>query len=155
MKVGFVGCGLNSDYHINFAKQYATIEIMGVVDKDARKARECVEKHKLAKSFSSIDEMIAGGKPDIVHIVTPPNTHYALAKEAIQQECHTLVEKPMTFNVEDAEELFALADQHNVKLCAMHNHFYDPCMQKARDLIDSGQAGKIFNLVLNLAVRKG
>ena len=54
MKVGIVGCGLNSDYHINFAKQYATIEIVGVVDKDARKARECAEKNKIPKWFSSI-----------------------------------------------------------------------------------------------------
>ena len=146
MKVGIVGCGLNSDYHINFAKQYEAIEIVGVVDKDARKARECAEKHKIAKRFSSIAEMVDNGKPDILHIVTTPHTHYALAKEAIQQGCHALVEKPMTFTAQEAAELFTQADQRNVKLCAMHNHFYDPCMQIARDLIDSGQAGKIISI---------
>lgn len=146
MKVGFVGCGLNSDYHINFAKHYEAIEIVGVVDKDTRKARECAEKYQISNWFSSIDEMVEKGKPDIIHIVTPPKTHYALAIEAIQQGCHVLVEKPMALNFDDAEALYNLADQHNVKLCAMHNHFYDPCMQKARNLIDSGRAGKIISV---------
>jgi predicted dehydrogenase/nucleoside-diphosphate-sugar epimerase len=146
MKVGFVGCGLNSDYHINFAKQYGTVDILGVVDKDIRKARECADKYGISNRFSSIAEMVDYGKPDVVHIVTPPHTHFALAKEAIQQGCHVLVEKPLALNVQDAEQLFNLADQHNVKLCAMHNHFYDPCMQKARDLIEAGEAGQIISV---------
>ena len=146
MKIGIVGCGLNSDYHINFARNYPDFDIVAVVDKDQHKASICAERFGIPKVCSSIEELIEYSKPDVVHIVTPPPTHYSLAKEAIEFKCHVLVEKPMTLNAQEAKELYSLAEKNGVKLCPMHNHFFDPCMVKARDLIEKGEAGQIINV---------
>jgi len=146
MKVAFVGCGLNSNYHINFAKGYPELEIIGVVDKDSEKAKQCAARYGIKKIFSTIKDLVDEYKPDVIHIITPPPTHYSLAKEAIQSKCHVLVEKPMTLNGQEAGELYALAEENGVKLCTMHNHFYDPCIAKARDLIDKGLVGNIINV---------
>jgi nucleoside-diphosphate-sugar epimerase/predicted dehydrogenase len=146
MKVGFVGCGSNSDYHINFAKDYNNLEIVGIVDKNKKMARECSEKFGITKTFSTIRELVDYQQPDVIHIVTPPKTHYLLAKEAIQSGCNVLVEKPLTLNFQEACELYDLAEQEGVKLCAMHNHFFDPCMLQAREFIASGQIGDIINV---------
>lgn len=146
MKVGFVGCGLNSDYHVSFAKDYPGIEIIWVVDKDERRAKQCADKYGIPKYFSTINDLIEFNKPDVIHIVTPPQTHFLLAKAAIQSECHVLIEKPIALNLNEAKELFVLAEEHGVKLCTMHNHFFDPCMIKARDLINQGRVGKIINV---------
>lgn len=146
MKIGIVGCGLNSDYHINFGRSYPDSYIIGVVDKDQRKASTCAEKFGITKVFSSIRELVEYSKPDVIHIVTPPQTHYSLAKEAIAFKCHVLIEKPMTLNAQEAKELYDLAEENRVKLCTMHNHFFDPCMAKARNLINEGAAGKIINV---------
>lgn len=146
MKIAIVGCGLNSDYHINFAKEYPGLEIVGVVDKDLAKAKKCASKYGIEKTFSSIRELINEKKPDAIHIVTPPGTHYSLAKEAIQYKCHVLIEKPMVLKSQEAKELYNLAEEHGVKLCTMHNHFFDPCMVKARDLISKGQVGRVINV---------
>ncbi|MCI0560761.1 MAG: Gfo/Idh/MocA family oxidoreductase, partial [Nitrososphaera sp.] len=132
MKIGIVGCGLNADYHINFAKSYPDTQIVGVVDKDEAKAGECAERFGIAHTFISIKDLVEHDKPDVIHIVTPPKTHFALAKEALESGCHVLVEKPLALNGEDAESLFEQADRQGVKLCTMHNHFFDPCMLKAR-----------------------
>ncbi len=146
MKIAIVGCGLNSDYHINFAKEYPGLEIVGVVDKDLAKAQKCASKYGIEKTFSSIRELINEKKPDAIHIVTPPSTHYSLAKEAIQYKCHVLIEKPMVLKSQEAKELYNLAEEHGVKVCTMHNHFFDPCMVKARDLISKGQVGRVINV---------
>ena len=146
MKIGIVGCGLNSDYHINFAKDYPDLDIIGVVDKDEQKALECADKHGGLKYFTSIKDLIAYKKLDVIHIVTPPHTHFPLAKEAIQSGIHVLVEKPMALNLKEVKELFDLANEHDVMLCTMHNHFFDPCMIKARELIQTGKVGKIINI---------
>ncbi len=146
MKIGIVGCGLNSDYHINFAKDYPNAEIVGIVDKDEDKARECAQKYNIKGTFSSIRELVDKERPDVIHIVTPPQTHYALAREAIEFKCHVLVEKPLALNLQEAEALFDLADQHGVNLCTMHNHFFDPCMSKAHTLVQEGQVGKVINV---------
>ena len=146
MKIGIVGCGLNSDYHINFSRAYPGAEIVGVVDKDAKKAQQCKERFNISKSFSSISDLVKDTKPNVIHIITPPWTHFALAKEAIEAGCHVLIEKPMVLDLKEAEELFKLAEKKGIKLCSMHNHFFDPCMLRARVLVESGKAGKIINV---------
>jgi nucleoside-diphosphate-sugar epimerase/predicted dehydrogenase len=146
MKIGIIGCGLNSDYHINFALGYEGAEIVGIADKDEEKARQCAERHSIKGVYTSIQELVKSKRPDVIHVVTPPQTHYSLAKEAIQCKCHVLVEKPMTLNIQEARELFALAEDCGVKLCAMHNHFFDPCMAKANALIREGKVGDIINV---------
>ncbi len=146
MRIGIVGCGLNSDYHINFAGTYQGAKIVGIADRDSAKARECGAKHGIAGIYSGIAELVKHEQPDVVHIVTPPRAHYALVKEALELKCHVLVEKPMALSLREAKELFGLADRHRVKLCTMHNHFFDPCMSEARDHVENGRAGRIINV---------
>lgn len=146
MKIAIVGCGLNSDYHISFAKAYPGAEIVGIVDKDENKAKACGERFGIKDVYSSISEMVKQAKPDVIHIVTPPQTHFAVAKEAIQAKCHVLIEKPLALNLQEATELYDFAEQQGVRLCAMHNHFFDPCMAKAHDLVQEGQVGDIMNV---------
>ncbi len=146
MKVAIVGCGLNSDYHIKFAKMYPGAEIVGVVDKDEFKGRQCIERYKIPHAYKQISDLIQKVKPDVVHIVTPPFTHFSLAAEVIDAGCNVLIEKPMTLNLEDGKKLFDMAEEKGLLICSMHNHFFDPCMIQARDLIESGKLGKIINV---------
>ena len=146
MKIGIVGCGLNSDYHIKFAQTYPGAEIVGVVDKDPQKAKKCLERFGIKNSFSDIAGLTAKVKPDVIHIVTPPPTHFALASQAIEAGCHVLIEKPMALNLEEGKELFARAEKKGVMICSMHNHYFDPCMLRARELIASGKLGRIVNV---------
>lgn len=146
MKIGIIGCGLNADKHICFAKDYAGAKIVGLVDKDKGKAVECAKRHKIRHIFPSIEMLVEKAKPDVIHIVTPPQSHCPLAQEAIKSGAHVLVEKPFTLNADEAKHLYILAEKHNVKLCTMHNHFFDPCMAKAHELIKSGKVGQIINV---------
>ena len=146
MKIGIVGCGLNSDYHINFARAYNGAEIVGIVDKDIKKAEECASRFNIKDIFSSIRELVEKTKPDVIHILTPPKTHFSLTKEAIGAGCHVLVEKPIALNLEEARTLYELTERKGVKLCTMHNHFFDPCMARAHELVINGQMGNVINV---------
>ena len=146
MKIGIIGCGLNSDYHINFARAYAGAEIVGVADLDEGKARECSRAYGIQRSFRDLGALVEQSKPEVLHIVTPPKTHYAVAKEAIERGLHVLIEKPLTLHAHEARELYNLAESKGVKLCPMHNHFFDPCMLKAREIIEDGRLGHVINV---------
>lgn len=146
MKIGIVGCGLNSDYHINFAKAYPGLSIVGVVDKDPGRARECARRFGIGNIFSSIGELVDFDKPDVLHIVTPPKTHSLLAREAMERKCHVLVEKPLALDLPEAESLYETAEKCGVRLCTMHNHFFDPCMRKAHRLVGDGSLGEVINV---------
>jgi len=146
LKIGIVGCGLNSDYHINFSRAYEQSDIVGIVDKDIEKARECAGRFGIKGVYTSIAELVEAKKPDIIHIVTPPMTHVKLATEAMEAGCNVLLEKPMTLNAGDAEKLYALAEKKGVRLCTIHNHLFDPCMRRVDELVRSGELGDVINV---------
>lgn len=146
MRVGIAGCGLNADYHISFARAYPGAEIAGIVDRDRGRLRECGSRFGIDRGFSGIAELAATVRPDVIHIVTPPATHFALASEALEAGCHVLVEKPVALDAKGGRELFRLAEKKGVMLCGMHNHLFDPCMARARALIDAGRAGRVVSV---------
>lgn len=146
MRIGIVGCGANSAYHIRFGRSYKGAEIIGLVDSDQQRAALCAEKFSIGGVFSTVSELVKDGKPDIVHIVTPPRTHFQLAKEVIESKCHVLVEKPLALNLVEGQALFELAERHGVRLCTMHNHYFDPCLSKAYELVRKGSIGRIISI---------
>lgn len=146
MKIGIAGCGLNADYHVNFARAYAGAEIIGVVDLDEEKARDFAASRGIQRYFRNLTELMAHSRPDVLHIVTPPKTHYGIAKEAIGCGLNVIMEKPFTLNAREGRELYELAEAAGIKLCAMHNHYFDPCMLKARALIEDGLLGNVINV---------
>jgi nucleoside-diphosphate-sugar epimerase/predicted dehydrogenase len=146
LKVGIIGAGLNSDYHINFSKKYGDgARIVGVADADPARATACAQKHGLERAFGSAAELLAAG-PDVVHVVTPPRTHFDVVREVLEARKHVLIEKPLALNGADAAALYELAERRNVMLCPVHNHLFDPCMRKADALIKSGELGDVINV---------
>ncbi len=81
---------------------------------------------------------------DAVVIATPVCTHYQLAKEALLHGKHVLVEKPLTTNVAEAEELIALAAKQQRVLTVGHTFLYSPAVNELRKLIQNGDLGKIY-----------
>jgi len=81
---------------------------------------------------------------DAVVIATPARTHYQLAKDALLQGKHVLVEKPLTTNLAEAEELVALAKQMKRVLMVGHTFEYSPAVNELRKLVQSGDLGRIY-----------
>lgn len=81
---------------------------------------------------------------DAVIIATPVKTHYTLAKEALLHGKHVLVEKPLTANVAEAEELVQLAARQRRILMVGHTFEYNPGVNELRKLVQSGDLGKIY-----------
>jgi nucleoside-diphosphate-sugar epimerase/predicted dehydrogenase len=146
LRIGIVGAGLNSDYHINFAKAHQSAQVVGVADADFGKAQECAKKHGIEGAFGSVKELLEHAAPDIVHVITPPKTHVGVAREVLEAGRHAIVEKPLALSAQDGRLLYEIADRHGVQLCAMHNHFFDPCMQRAHEAVTSGALGTIVNV---------
>ncbi len=81
---------------------------------------------------------------DAVFIVTPVQTHYKLAREALLHGKHVLVEKPLTANVAEAEELVELAARQQRVLMVGHTFEYNPGVNELRKLVQNGELGKIY-----------
>jgi len=80
---------------------------------------------------------------DAIVVATPPYLHYKFAREALELGLHVLVEKPLTLNSQEAEQLIELADQKNLVLMVGHTFRYNTAVQTLKALIDKNDLGKV------------
>lgn len=81
---------------------------------------------------------------DCVIVVTPAQVHYQTVKKSLQANKHVLVEKPLTTIAKDAEELIKLSKKHKRVLAVDHTFKLNPGIKKLKEIIDSGELGKIY-----------
>lgn len=149
MKTGIVGCGVAAKYHIAAISKIKDVEIVGVCDINEETAKTMAERFKIGSFFTDLSKMIKQAKPDVVHILTPPRSHASLSLLALNSGCHVLVEKPMAISINEADELIAAAKKNDVKLCVVHNHIFDPIMQRVKSLLQKELLGNIFHVKVN------
>lgn len=146
MRVGIVGGGQIATVHIPYIRSHPGAEVVGLADTDEGRARSTAARFGIASTCRSLAELLERHRPDVVHIVTPPQTHAALGIEAMEAGCHVFVEKPMAVNVEEAEAMEAAARRHGVKLCVDHNHLFDPALVAARSMLAQGAIGELVSV---------
>jgi predicted dehydrogenase len=79
-------------------------------------------------------------------IATPVDTHFQLAKEALLNNKHVMIEKPMTSGTREALELIELAEKRNLTLMVGHTYQYHPAVDYLKDLISRGELGQIYGI---------
>lgn len=101
----------------------------------------------LNKMFPSVvgvkdaDDIINSSTIDAVIIATPVHTHFPLAKKALENGKHVLLEKPMTSSVAEAQTLMELATQKGLVLMVDHTFLYTGAVQKMKELIENNTIG--------------
>lgn len=102
----------------------------------------------LAREFNveyvtSWEELVKRDSIDAVIIATPHVYHAQQTIMAAENGKHVLVEKPMAITTKECEEMIRIAKKNNVKLMVAHSHRYWPANRKVKEIIDSGELGKI------------
>jgi predicted dehydrogenase len=85
----------------------------------------------------------ADKRMDFVTIVTPNFAHFAPAKMALEHGFHVVIEKPITFSLEEAKELKQILDKTGLTLCLTHTYSGYPLVKQIKAMIKDGQLGKI------------
>jgi len=141
LRVAIVGCGKMADQH---AEQIAVIpgcEIVGVCDKEELMARQLGERLNLPAYFTELQDLLDETKPDVVHITTPPQSHYPLGRLCLEAGCHVYIEKPFTVDAPEAEQLISLSKQRDLKVTVGHNAQFTHAAIRMRQLVKQGYLG--------------
>jgi predicted dehydrogenase len=88
-----------------------------------------------------VEDLLNDAKPDVVHITTPPQSHFSIAKACLEAGCHVYVEKPFTVFEHEARDLLAFADERGLKVTAGHDDQFRHSARLMRELIKSGYIG--------------
>ena len=114
-----------------------------VADTDASRFTNLAANQPWIQTTTLIEDIFRSDVDAIV-IATPVSTHFQLAREALLYGKHVLVEKPLTANVSQAEELVALAQEQQRILMVGHTFEYNPAVNELRKLVQNGELGKIY-----------
>jgi len=123
LRVGVVGVGHLGKEHARIYRSLRDVELVGVVDVDEARARTVARRCR-AEWSTKLDLLL--GRAEAVSVVVPTAAHHDVAMRLIERGISVLIEKPMTFDVAQAEALVAAADAHEVKLQVGHVERFNP-----------------------------
>lgn len=141
LRVAIVGCGRIADQHVWAIKRTGLADVVGVCDAELLMAEQLAERSSSPHFSANLRQLIADARPNVVHITTPPQSHYALAMQCLDAECHVYVEKPFTLDTDQALRLVRTAQAKDLKLTAGHNLQFSWESMEARYLVKSGFLG--------------
>ena len=143
LKVAIVGCGKIADSHASQIQRIKGCEIVGVCDTEPLMASQLCERFRLKRYFTKLIDVLNDARPDVVHITTPPESHFDLARLCLEGGCHVYIEKPFTVHEDEAQRLVALANEKELKLTAGHNDQFSHVARRMRTLVQGGYLGGV------------
>ena len=145
VKIAFVGTGdVFLKYYLPEGMEQDILDVVAICDVDYKRAETVATfVGNGCKAYGDYNEMLASGEVEMVVILTPPTTHYALAMSALQNGIHAYVEKPFCRHLSEADRLIDAADSNRVKLMAAPTLMLDPPNRMMREMIAEGAIGNV------------
>jgi predicted dehydrogenase/nucleoside-diphosphate-sugar epimerase len=146
LRVGIVGCGQVAKHHLRFIAEADNAKLVGLADVNVQSAESLGRPYGIQNFYRSIDELLDSTPLDVLHIVTPPESHYEQAFKAIERGVHVLVEKPLTLDPIQTEQLYQQATARGVLVCPDFIQLFNPVFQRAASVITSGDLGPVVHV---------
>ncbi|MDO5639746.1 MAG: Gfo/Idh/MocA family oxidoreductase [Neisseria sp.] len=140
IRVGLAGFGLSAQvFHLPFWQADGRFAVTRVFERSGSKAAAVLPQAQTVRRF----EDLLADDVDLIVITTPNQTHFELAKQALQAGKHVVVEKPLCTSAAEARELAALAAAQKVRLAVYQNRRWDSAPLTAKKLLAADMLGEI------------
>ncbi len=141
VKTAVIGYGFSAKtFHIPFIKALPELELSAISSSQQASVEADLPE---AIWFKHANDLLDNSDAELVIITAPNDVHYSLAKRALENGKHVIVEKPFVTKVEEGEELIALAEQKGLILSVFHNRRWDGDLLTVKKLIDEGRLGEV------------
>lgn len=137
-----IGCGDISALHLGAIASMPDVELVAVCDIDPDRARAAAQEHGVA-GYTDHLELLSRSAPDVVHVCTPHSEHAAIVVDALDRGVHVITEKPIASDPAQAAAIVDAAQRSVAKLAVCFQNRYNRPVQAARELIESGEAGRV------------
>ncbi len=140
-KVGLIGCGHISETYFRAHKYFNNFKIVKCADIKEQAAIKCSKNYGI-KSLS-VSNLLKDNEIEIILNLTPPKSHYQIAKKALLNGKHVYSEKPLAINLKDGKELLKIANKKKLYLGNAPDTFLGGGNQKSKELLESNILGKV------------
>jgi len=161
LRMGMVGGGqgafIGGVHRIAAAMDQQIELVAGCFSRDPQNTRATGEQLYLdpSRCYATYQEMAekevalpADRRIDFVSIVTPNNLHYSIARAFLEAGFHVVCDKPMTYDLAEAEALVGLVESSNLVFALTHNYTGHPLVRQARQMLRSGEMGQVRKVIV-------
>ncbi len=137
-KAILIGLGYWGINYVNTINALANIELVGAVDFDPDRTDDLKKRIPSIVVGTDLRSVARDSGATLAIVATPAQTHYAVAKLAMQLGLHVLVEKPLTLSSGESQDLLLQAEKSSITLHTGLNYMTHPCVQAVEELVDRG-----------------
>jgi len=144
LRAGIIGTGFIGVCHMDALRRIGIAEIGAVANPNKASAQKRAAEYRVEKCYDSIDAIIQDPEIDVIHNCTPNFLHNEVNRKAILAGKHVFSEKPLTRNLQEAQEIFALSQAHPQIVTGV-NHCYrmNPLVKEMRAQVQAGAIGQV------------
>ncbi|NTV38416.1 MAG: Gfo/Idh/MocA family oxidoreductase [Demequinaceae bacterium] len=142
LRIAVVGTGGWGVQHARIVSRRRDTELVGIVGRDPNRTAARAAAFDTTP-FTSIDAMLEEARPDLVTVCLPNEAHFEPTLHLLQRGVPLLVEKPLVFDLAEADALLAEAERRDLFFAINLNHRYAEPVQRAKAAIDAGELGDI------------
>ncbi len=150
LRIAVAGSGYFSRFHYDAWSRIAEARVVALASPDRESAAAQAEAFGVPKTYGEVGEMLDRERPDLLDIVTPPETHLALVRAAAERGVVAICQKPLAPSLAEAEDLVAAAERAGIVLAVHENFRFMPWFRHARSLIEAGRLGALHGVQFRL-----
>jgi predicted dehydrogenase len=143
IKAALIGTGQIARQHLSCLHTLPEVEVVGVCDLSPALAESAAERFGIPTWYTDHRRLLDELRPDVVHVTTPPTSHFPLALAALDAGAHVLVEKPATVSRAELDALIDRASERGRIVVEDYNYVFNDATRRIRALIASGDFGRV------------
>jgi predicted dehydrogenase len=146
VKAALIGAGQIARQHLACLKGLPGVELAAICDLSPATAEAAAERYGVEAWFTDHRAMLEKMQPDVVHVTTPPTSHFRLATDSFNAGAHVIVEKPATSTFEELETLVQHARDVGRHLVEDYNYVFNQATQEILRRIESDEFGAVIHV---------
>jgi len=150
LKLAVIGTGYFSRFHFEAWSRIEDIEIVAVCSREPENARIVAAKYGVSATFDNFATMLDAVKPDLVDIITPPNTHLDCISAAATRGISIICQKPFCQTIEEAEQAVESASNAGALLVVHENFRFQPWFHEVKRLLGKQALGEVYQAAFRL-----
>jgi predicted dehydrogenase len=143
VKAALIGAGQIARQHLACLKTLPGVDLVAICDLSPATSEAAADRYGIPAWFTDHRAMLAKVRPDVIHVTTPPTSHFRLALDSIDAGAHVIVEKPVTPTFEELKTLVGRAQDAGLHLVEDHNYLLNHAPQEILRRIKSGEFGAV------------
>jgi predicted dehydrogenase len=143
LKAAVIGTGLISKEHLKFLQASDRAHLVAVCDLSLAAANYAAQQFQADAAYTDYRQMLTETRPDVVHILTPPQSHKFIAKDCLEAGSHVICEKPITPTHAEFQDLWNIAQACNRCLIENQNYRFNQPILQIQNWVQEGRLGKI------------